>query len=305
MADAIIATANTNSTPGSIVDVSVEGIVCRLSIEKNKYFDTLPIIPTAARVENEKILYRVKVKAELVQHSNGKMACGQALNIKSNRSADKIISNGRTDSEGIMFLTLETYEAGSLELSSSTPGVTSASLKIVLKDAWYESLFLITGYNVCNEIDFSGPLVEGTGLQEKHKEDFLFGARGIPMQGTGMDTNGKYISLLHMRGHWIANSRGAPDHVLSQDTAFQYVSAVKGKFGLVKENHSIAVDPHVIPPRAQVDIDGVGLRFADDKGSKIVSYHIDNFLGSGKAVVQVWLSEGVNGTHRRVKFLGD
>ncbi|WP_199538636.1 3D domain-containing protein [Duganella sp. BJB475] len=148
-------------------------------------------------------------------------------------------------------------------------------------------------------------MVDGDGLNEKHKEDFLFGAQGIPMQGTGMDLSGQYIALLHMTGKWINNSRGNPDHVLPQNTAFQYVPAVKGKFGLVKENHSIAVDPHVIPGDAKVEIEGVGLRFADDKGSAIKNYHIDNFLGAGNAVVKAWLHGGVNGTQRRVKFLGN
>jgi len=304
MPDAIVATANTNPTPGSIVNVKIEELVCRLSVEKNKYLDTLPVIPTEAKVIDKKILYRVKIKAETVRHSDGVTVYHEQLNIKSNRPADKIIANDSKSSDGAKIFTLETYDPGELELAVHNSGINSVGLKIVLKDAWYESYFLITGYNVCDEKDFSGELVEGTGLNEKHKEDFLFGAHGIPMQGTGVDTNGRYIALLSMKGNWFLNSRGAPDHVSSKSTTFSYVTAQKGRFGLVKENHSIAVDPHVIPPRAKVEIEGLGVRFADDKGSKILSYHIDNFLGVGNAVVTAWLRGGINGTRRRVKYLG-
>ena len=66
----------------------------------------------------------------------------------------------------------------------------------------------------------------------------------------------------------------------------------------------IAVDTSIIPARAKVDIEGVGTRYADDKGSAIQTYHIDNFLGAGAAVVKAWMLGGVNGTRRQVKYLG-
>jgi 3D (Asp-Asp-Asp) domain-containing protein len=77
-----------------------------------------------------------------------------------------------------------------------------------------------------------------------------------------------------------------------------------GAFHEVKEEHSIAVDPYVIPKQAKVNIDGVGDRFADDRGSAIHAYHIDNFLGAGKKAVTAWPHGGVSGTQRRVKYLG-
>jgi 3D (Asp-Asp-Asp) domain-containing protein len=64
--------------------------------------------------------------------------------------------------------------------------------------------------------------------------------------------------------------------------------------------HSIPLDHHlasapckvplapsirVIPKDAGVDIDGVGIRYADDSGSKIIGFHVDNFLGEVQAVV--------------------
>jgi len=140
---------------------------------------------------------------------------------------------------------------------------------------------------------------------KKHKEDFLFGAAGIPMQGTDKATDGRYIRLQGMAGGWHHNAAGHPDHVNTQaSVSFSYADGVMGAFGGVTENHSIAVDPHVIPKKGRVNIDSVGDRFADDRGSAIHEYHIDNFLGAGKTVVTVWLHGGINGTQRRVKYLG-
>ncbi|SEN09616.1 3D (Asp-Asp-Asp) domain-containing protein [Duganella sp. CF517] len=305
MSDVIVATANTNPTPGSVVEVSVDEMVCSLSIENNKFSDSLPIIPSAARVRSNKVLYRLKLKARLSTHADGVKVSGNRLNIESNRQMDNVVSRGKTDSKGELIIVFETREPGDVELRVTTTGITCPVLKINLKEAWYEELFLITGYNVCEEDDFSGPLVEAKGLDKNHKEDFLFGARGVAMQGTGKDTEGHYIGLTQMSGGWHRNSRGAPDRVMSQTgTSFRYVDGVVGKYGLVTENHSIAVDPSIIPPHAKVDIEGVGPRFADDKGSAIRTYHIDNFIGAGESVVRTWMRGGVNGTKRRVKYLG-
>jgi len=65
---------------------------------------------------------------------------------------------------------------------------------------------------------------------------------------------------------------------------FSYSDWVHGSFGDVSAIHSIAVDPAVIRPRAQGEIDAVGKRHADDRGSVILGYHIDNFLGFSKSV---------------------
>lgn len=124
------------------------------------------------------------------------------------------------------------------------------------------------------------------------------------MQGTGKSTDGRYIALAS-KATWHQNARGAPDHVMSQEkTSFKYVEGVKGKYGLVTENHSIAVDPAVIPPHSKVEIDGLGVRFADDKGGGIAGFHIDNFLGAGEKVVKEWLHGKINGRKVKVKYLG-
>jgi 3D (Asp-Asp-Asp) domain-containing protein len=293
----LIATATTNTTPGSVVQVQVEDLLCTLAIQPNEFNDDLPIIPTDSHTENNKVLYRLKLKATLVQHADGKPVVGHALAIKSNRANDHITASGATDGKGELLLTLETRNGGELELTTTTAGVTLAPFKVTLKEAWYQSTFLITGYNVCAEEDFSGGLVDATGLDEQHKRDFLFGAGGIPMQGTGQASDGRYIRLQSMAGGWHHNAAGHPDQVNTPaSVSFSYASGVQGAFGAVSEDHSIAVDPHVIPKHAKVNIEGVGDRSADDRGSAIQGHHIDNFLGAGKAVVTAWLHGGVNGT---------
>jgi 3D (Asp-Asp-Asp) domain-containing protein len=306
MADVLIATATTNTVPASVVPVQVEDLVCSIAIEPNTFGDTLPIIPTASTTQNNKVLYRLILKARLVQHSDGSPAVGHSLAISSSRTADQLAASGTTDANGEMLLTLETREAGDLDLTTTTTGVTLSPFRVSLQEAWYESTFLITGYHVCAEADFSGPLVAGTGLGETHKQDFLFGAAGVPMQGTGQATDGRYIRLQSMSGGWHHNAAGNPDQVNTPaGVSFAYATGVLGAFGTVTVDHSIAVDPHVIPKRARVNIDGVGDRSADDRGSAILGYHIDNFLGAGHAVVTAWLHGGINGTQRQVKYLGN
>lgn len=305
MSETIVGNAITNTKNGSVVQVSVDYLVASINIMKNDFMDELPIIPIDARIKDGKILYSLILRVKLVRHADGKAVAGYELSIKSNRKFDKFTSQGKTNQNGESLFFMETRDSGSLEIETATEGVVLPLFKINLKDAWYQTPFLITGYHVCDEGDFSGSLVDGKGLREKHKEDFLFGARGVPMQGTGKSADGRYIALDGKSTKWHLNSRGAPDHVMSQDaTSFRYVDSVEGKYGPVTENHSIAVDPTVIHPHAVVEIDGVGRRFADDRGGGIKGYHIDNFLGAGDLVVKEWMSGNINGKKCKVKYIG-
>ncbi|MCB4359478.1 3D domain-containing protein [Quatrionicoccus australiensis] len=301
----LIGTTSTTTEENSVIKLQVEDLVCSISTQTNQFGDQLPIIPTTSRAVNNKILYRLPLNVKLIQRIDGSPAAEHTLKIKSNRPNDQIITSGTTDAKGQMSLVIETRLDGEFELTTETKNVTLPAFKIKLKEAWYESSFLITGYNVCLESDFSGNLVPGYGLAEMHKQDFLFGARGIPMQGTGQSTDGRYIRLQSMSGGWHRNSKGSPDYVNTPDSlTFSYADGVHGAFGTVSENHSIAVDPRVIPKHACVYIEGVGNRFADDRGSAIQNYHIDNFLGSGQTVVTTWKNGKINGTQRIVKYCG-
>ncbi|MFC0253485.1 3D domain-containing protein [Massilia consociata] len=287
------------------ISPALDNCVCTLALEKNEFGDTLPIITTNSRTEDNKVLYHHKIRATLTRKSDGKPMPEQRFSLKSNRHVDKVNSNGKTNSQGEITFVLVTREPGELELSAATAGVTMNNFRLKLQEAWFESPFHITGYNVCNENDFSGQLVEGKGLKEKHKEDFLYGAAGVAMQGTGTTTEGKYIRLANKPGGWEKSPKGSPVRLANPSAAiFAYAKGIHGTYADLKENYSIAVDRKIIPKKARVEIDGLGERVADDSGGGIKLYHIDNFLGSGKAVVTAWLRGGINGTQRRVKYLG-
>lgn len=306
MSEVLAGQANTNPTKGSVAKIKIADYVCRLVLEQNEFGDTLPVIPTAARTERNKILYQLKINAKLTQQANGSPVPSYKFSIKSNRTGDRVESKGQTNTQGEVTFVLVTREPGELLLTTSTPGIMMTSFSVKLQEAWYESPFLITGYNVCDESDFSGQLVEGKGLDGKHKDDFLYGAAGVAMQGTGKTTEGKYVRLKNKPGGWESNQKGSPVRLANPSAAeFAYATGIHGKYDDLKENYSIAVDKDVIPKKAKVTIDGLGERVADDSGGAIDLYHIDNFLGTGRAVVKAWLKGGVNGTKRRVKYLGD
>lgn len=302
-----VGTGTTNPTPGSTVVIPVANLTLAWEIQNNAINnDKLPIIPAASRVQNGWILYCLKIKATLTNISKNAPEARHALTITSDRAGDTVkISSATTDAAGTVIVTLESRDKGKLKLSISERDVTFVPLEIALSDAWYESTFLLTGYNVCNESDFSGALVAANGLSNQHRDDFLFGARGVVMQGTGMALNNQYVRPTRVGSAWATNSRGNPTRMANPGgVTFAYASTVQGAFGAVTAGHSMAVDPAVIPPHGKVDIDSIGTRYADDRGSRIRGYHIDNFLGAGNGVVQTWQASGLNSTQRKVKFIG-
>jgi 3D (Asp-Asp-Asp) domain-containing protein len=301
-----IGSAVSNSQPGSNVVIPVADTTLRWEVQDNSFGDKLPIIPSTAHVQGGKVLYQVKIKLTITQTSGGSAISGKAVTIKSNRSGDIVRPVVVTsDAHGAAIITLESRNSGDLQLSVENPDVTAEPLSVNLKDAWYEDVFLITGYHVCNEEDFGGQLANGNGLSSQHRWNFLYKATGVIMQGTGKALNGRYVRFVSMNTTWVLNGNGNRDYIQNpSQVIFAYTDNVLGAFGPVTENHSIAVDRNVIPPRAHVQIDGVGDRFADDRGSAIVGHHIDNFLGSGNAVKQAWIQGPINGTQRRVKFIG-
>jgi 3D (Asp-Asp-Asp) domain-containing protein len=305
MPEVRVGQSTTNPTRDSVTTIKIGDYLCALVLEVNEFGDTLPIIPADARTESNKVLYQLKIRAKLTHRTDKKPVAGHKFSLRSNRASDQVESKGQTNAQGELTFTLTTREPGELELTTPTAGIMMAPLVVKLQEAWYEKSFLITGYNVCNENDFSGPLVEGSGLDEKHKDDFLYGAAGVAMQGTGRTTDGRYVRLQNKPGGWQKNERGRPVRLENPSAAkFAYATGIHGHYDDLIEKFSIAVDKLVIPKKAKVQIEGLGDRVADDSGGSIKLYHIDNFLGAGKAVVKDWLKGGINGTERRVKYLG-
>ncbi|WP_233809189.1 3D domain-containing protein [Paraburkholderia sp. HP33-1] len=296
--------ACTNTNPDSCVEVRIASNLLSWEIPDNKYGDKLPVIPSSARVQHGKILYRLPIKATVKSRAGVPLA-GRTLSVKSNRVHDTVRVSRPTDLSGCAMVILESREPGDLTLSVEDDDITALPLRITLKEAWYESTFLITGYHVCFESDFTGKQVLARGTNDCHKRDFLYSARGVVMQGTGKASNGRYIRPTQVNSGWHRNNRGNRDYLDNPEgVAFTYTDSVQGAYGAVRESHSIAVDPNVIPKRAHVTIEMVGNRFADDTGSAIIGHHIDNFVGAGAAIQEAWENGPVNNTQRKVKYIG-
>ena len=291
----------------------VDGLIgAQIQIKNNLWGDKLPVIPKGARVSHGKVLYRIDLLITLFSLPDrmplAKIPVPSRLwgvtypRFKSSRTNDRIsLITKKTAQDGSFVLRIETREPGQLTLTDTSRIVTSAPYHMEFKEAWYEDLFLITGYNVCLEDDFSGELVSANGLPDKHKKDFLFSATGVVMEGTGQATNGKYVQFVSMTTNWHKNAHGHPDYIADPSkVTFAYVGSVQGAYGPVVQGTSCAVDRHVVPPRSWVSIEDVGERRADDTGSAIVGDHIDNFLGAGEDVADAW----ENLKDRKVRYLG-
>lgn len=132
---------------------------------------------------------------------------------------------------------------------------------------WQTQNFTITHYTYAMENDpayANDPMVDGDGLNEQHRRGFLFGNSGIRMQGTGLASDGQYITLRwrHGRIDGFTYGQGRPNSV---------------------PWHTIAVDPAVIPLNSQVVIEHYadrGTFLANDTGGAINGHHIDVFVGA-------------------------
>jgi 3D (Asp-Asp-Asp) domain-containing protein len=128
-------------------------------------------------------------------------------------------------------------------------------------------IFVITAFNVAHETDYENvDMIHANGLNREYSRRFL---QDVIMQGTGIDSDGNYLTI-----DW---SQGRPSD--AANTNFVYVDGVRGASGRILEDGiSIAVDPSVIPLGTWVNIEGFGLRRADDTGGEILGNHIDVFM---------------------------
>jgi 3D (Asp-Asp-Asp) domain-containing protein len=137
---------------------------------------------------------------------------------------------------------------------------------------WFDSPFQITHYTFALENDpihANSPLVQAPGLAEPHRESFLFGDRGIMMQGTGQASDGRYITI-----DWNA---GGPQ---GRNTHFTY--GVGGTGGTPVPWKTVASDPSVVPTHSRVVIEEYqdkGEMEANDTGGAITGRHLDLFIG--------------------------
>lgn len=132
--------------------------------------------------------------------------------------------------------------------------------------------YRITHYTMALEDDpryANDPLVTANGIPGRHRSGFLFGGRGIIMQGTGLASDGQYITI-----DW---SHGRPR---GTSTWFKY--GMGGAHGSPVPWRTIAVDRRIIPLGSQVEIEiykDRGPFQANDTGQAITGRHIDVFVG--------------------------
>lgn len=291
-------TACTNTNPDSCVEVRIAANLLSWEIPGNKYGDKLPLIPATSRAQHGKVLYRLSIKATAKSRA-GSPLVGRTLSIKSSRPSDTVKVSGPTDSNGSAIVVLESRAPGELSISVVDDDITAVAFRVTLKDAWYEAGFQITHYIIADERDASGQMVQAPGIAGKHRQDFLYGARGVPMQGSGETLDGRFVRWDGGGGGWHNNAGGHPDMLNNpSDARLSETDAAHGRFADVVANHSIAVDPSVIPGRSRVYIqsrDGsrvLGERSADDTGGGIKGNHIDNFSGPGSAATRAWQASG-------------
>jgi len=152
------------------------------------------------------------------------------------------------------------------------------NLKTVGQVDWFADNFKITHYTFALERD---PLYAHqqktetpTGLdgKTKYRKSFLYGSRGIRMQGTGLGEDGQYITL-----DW---GKCNPRTDKNEDLVFKY-----GKGGVKGEPQSwksVACDRRLIGLGANLEIEVYKSRghfSACDTGSRIQGHHLDVFVG--------------------------
>lgn len=151
--------------------------------------------------------------------------------------------------------------------------VLSAKTTIAVRSrAKYEKQFWCTGYITASESEYKGKKISAKGISGRtFKSDFL---DAVKLNGSGKPENSN---------DYIAYNKGSYK-IVSAPTTATGDKAEAGK--------TIAVDPYVIPrktsKKAQVYIDGIGSRLAQDGGESIKDYRIDIYFGIGTKSMGSW-----------------
>jgi len=293
--------ADTNPQKGSVFEAPLEKkYICKLQIMKNKVMDDyLPIIPASSRVEKKKVLFHLEFEARVTDKNSGQPVPNKTLQFKAVPvKVKKLIAPKPTDKDGKTIVILETREQGDLKLSVKNPDVRMEEFPVSIKEAWYESKFELTHYVIYEESShrFKGEMVDTYQSAQvpdgkRHKKDFL---REVKMQGTGRTMMPDRPFLKY----------------LDKKNIFLYVNKITGCTNKeLKANHSIAVDPAILPFLHRVMIffpskAELGMRYAEDRGKRIKNYHFDLFMASEKER-DVWVNKyGHTIYNAYVKYIG-
>lgn len=201
-------------------------------------------------------------------------------------------------------------------LALVAPAATTAAAAPLSKPAWVSGVEL-TQYYPVPEWWFTGKLVAAPGLPGTYPIDWLYSARGVSMQGTGIASNGQFVHIQDLGlGGWVtlagaaANFLGTapywraggfwrnPQQAVtfplqaggwSNGTGKAYVPLPEVSFAYGPGRQltyweSVAVDPHLIPLGSWVYIPaytqgpGHGWFLAQDTGGAIIGRHLDLYI---------------------------
>jgi 3D (Asp-Asp-Asp) domain-containing protein len=165
-------------------------------------------------------------------------------------------------------------------------------VKQITQPRWLPGV-LITEYYPAPERWFSGRLVAAPGLPGRHREGWLYSARGLAMQGEGIGSDGR---MYHFAGPYTLtwrNARGrdtlpcpkSPGAWTNGRPAWIEPGAqfAAGASLPLDYWHDIAVDPRLIPHGSSVFVPAYcgtparGWFTAADTGGAIIGPHIDVF----------------------------
>lgn len=254
------------------------------TVTLTKYINQIPTSSAQGLdlVNQGQVLYRITIKATVTNSSGGLISLVPITFSDPNTSLVKLMSTATrtTDSNGAAYAYYEvrglTAFSCTATLNSATYTGTKTTSFVPSNPATYESSFYITCYNIASESDFSGSKISVSGISGyTFKSDFI---AAVKLNGSGYTTNGFYIRYTGSDTYSIGNP------VTSTGT-----TPTVGK--------TIAVDNYYIPRynssgtylRGTVYLSNIGYRSAEDSGGAITGYHIDVFVGVGKAAVNAFI----------------
>jgi hypothetical protein len=130
--------------------------------------------------------------------------------------------------------------------------------------------FKLTAYVLAVEAEFNAArnINNPCGLQGSYRTDFLFSTKanpgGVMMQGSGRTLDGRIVHYVEQDG------RHCFEELPCAKTASRTCADAE---------RTVAVDRRVIPLGAELLIEGIGARVAEDTGGRVRGRHIDVYRG--------------------------
>lgn len=277
-------------TENAVTD-EIKAVAVRYNITMSKTAQIIPKSATQDLVNKGIILYKVTVTAT-VKDSRGKAAANKAITFTpSKNSKVKQVSYDRTtNAQGRAKAYYEVRGITNFTSTARCMGVTKNFSTQPTEKCTYENKFYLTTYIIALESDYSSnKKVSADGISNyTFREEFL---KAVKMNGAGYSSDNKF----HIRYNSSTGKFEKGDPVTSSGTT-------------PKAGRTIAVDNFYIPrynttkQYGCVSITSVGKRKAEDAGGAIKKYHIDVFMGTGKAAENKF---SYNKQYKTVEYLGN